>query len=55
MFSKLVKDTTNGSSLCLAWVFGLDQNIFQVYNDKDIELFNKNSVSIALKTDKSVG
>ena len=38
----------------LAWIFGIDQNIIQLYYNKDIKLFSKNLIDIALKTGKCI-
>lgn len=33
----------------LVKVFSIDQNIFQIYNNKDIKLFGKNLIDVALE------
>ena len=38
-----------------SFVFGVDENIIQIYNDKDIELFRKDLIDIALEGYRSVG
>ena len=38
-----------------SFVFGVDEDIIQIYNDKDIELFYKNLIDITLEYCRSVG
>lgn len=38
----------------LIWIFAIDQNIIQIHNNKDIEIFSKNLVNIPLKTGQSI-
>lgn len=40
--------------MCLADVLDTDQNVIQIYYNKDIKLFNKNPIDIALKTVKYI-
>ncbi len=36
--------------MCLAGVFGIDQDIIQIHHNKDIKLFSEDLVDVALKT-----
>ena len=38
----------------LVGIFGIDQNVIQIYYNKNIKLFSKNLVDIALKTGRSI-
>ena len=40
MLLKLVQNLAYGLNVGLSGVFGIDQDIIQVYNDKDIKLFS---------------
>ncbi len=37
--------------MTLYFIFGVDKNVIQVYNDKNIKLFCKNYIDIFLKND----
>ncbi len=39
----------------LARVFGIDQDVIQLHHNKDIKLFSKDLVDVALKTGGCVG
>ena len=41
--------------VAFALIFGVDEDIIQIYNDKDIELFRENFIDIALEYCRSVG
>ena len=43
VFPKVLKDSSNGFDVALAWVFGIDQDVVQVHNDNYIELFRLGS------------
>lgn len=38
----------------LARIFSIDQNIFQIYNNKNIKLFDKDLIDIALKSGRNI-
>ncbi len=38
----------------LSWILSIDQDIVQVYYNKDIKLLSKDFVDVALKTDRCV-
>ena len=38
----------------LAEIFGIDQDVIQIYYNKDIKLFSKDPVNIALKTSQYI-
>ncbi len=39
----------------LFWILSIDQDIVQIYYNKDIKLFSENFVDVALKTDGCIG
>lgn len=50
MFSKLFQVRSYGFYVWLARIFGIDQNLIQIYHNKDIKFFSKDFVDIAPKT-----
>ena len=54
MFLVLIKKLIYNFHIWLICLFNLDQNIVQIYNDKDVKLFSKNLIDIALETGQSV-
>lgn len=55
MFPELIKDLIHQLYVWLASVFSIDQDIIQIYNNKDVKLFSKIFIYIALKTGQSIG
>lgn len=51
---ELIKGPAYSLNMWLAKVFDIDQNIVQIYNDKDIKLLYKNLIDIVLKVSKSI-
>ena len=45
----------HGYNVSLAWVFGIDKNIIQIYDDEDIEIFYQNLIDIALEACWDIG
>ena len=41
--------------MAFALIFGVDEDIIQIYTDKDIEFFRKNLINVALEYYQSVG
>ena len=41
--------------MSLAWVLGVDKNVIEVNNDKDIEFLGQDLVNVALKAGRGVG
>ena len=33
----------------LAWIFGIDQNVIQIHNKKNIQLFSQNHIDVFLE------
>ena len=54
-FAQLVKNPTHCLDLAFALIFGLDEDIIQIHNDKDIEFFRKDPIDVALECCRSVG
>ena len=42
-------------NMVFSFVFGIDKNIIQIYNAKDIKLFYKDLIGIVLKRCQSIG
>lgn len=51
---ELIKNLVYNLKVWLTGVFDIDQNTIQIYNYKDIKLFGKNLINIALKVFHSV-
>lgn len=49
MFFKLVQNLAYSFNMKLARVFNIYQNIIQIYNNTNIELFQKNLINISFK------
>ena len=54
-FLQLVKDPMHYLDVVFSLVLGIDKDIIQIYNDKDIELFHDDFIDIALECCQSVG
>ena len=54
MFFWFFENPSNGINVSLAWVLGIDENIIQINNDKNIELFGQHLIDITLKTSQCV-
>ena len=54
-FPQLVDNPTYYLNITFSLVFGVDENIIQIYNDKDMEFFRKDFIKVALEYCRSVG
>ena len=54
IFPQFFKNPSNGINVGLAWVLSIDENVFKIDNDKNIELFGHYLIDIILKTDRCV-
>ena len=54
-FPQLVKNPTYCLDMAFFFVFGIDEDIIQIHNDKDIEFFRKNLIDVALEYCRSIG
>ena len=52
---KLVQNLVYGLNMRLPRVFGIDQDIIQVYDNKDIQLFSHHLVKISLEGGRGIG
>ena len=43
------QNPSNSFDVSFSWIFGIDKNIFQIYNDKNIGLLIQDLVNIALE------
>ena len=41
--------------MSLAWIFGVDEDVIEVNNDKNIEFLSQDLVDVALETGRGVG
>ena len=41
--------------MSLAWIFGVDEDIIEINNDKNIKFLGQDLVNIALEADRYVG
>lgn len=48
--SELIKDPAHRLHVLLARVFGIDQNIIQIYDNEDVELLSEDLVDVTLET-----
>ncbi len=55
MLPELIKDPAHGLHLKLTGVFGIDQNVVQMYNNKHVELLGKDLIDVALEAGRSIG
>ena len=54
MFSKSVQNLLYNFNIRFVPVFDIDQNIIQIYNNKNIKFFYKNLVNISLKRSQHI-
>ena len=54
-FLQLIKNPIYCFNVAFSFVFGIDEDIIQIYNYKDIEFFSKDLIDIALECCRSVG
>ncbi len=55
MLPQLVQHPLNGLYVLFAFVLGVDEDIIEVYFDKNVELFCQDLVDITLKRGRRVG
>ena len=54
MVSELVKNPVYGLYIWMTCLFSIDQEVFQIHNNKVVKLLNKNPINIALKIGRSI-
>ena len=54
-FAQQVENLTHCLDMAFALIFGVDEDIIQIHNDKDIELFRKDLIDVVLECCWSVG
>ena len=52
---QLVKNPTYCLDMAFAFIFGVDKNIIQIHNDKNIEFFCEDLIDVALEYCRSAG
>ncbi len=55
VFSGLFQDSAYGFHLWLAGVLGIDQNVVQIHDNKDVKLLSEDLVNIPLEASRCVG
>ena len=55
MLPKLVQNPAYGLNMRLPKVFDINQNIIQIYNNKDIELFSQYLINVSLEGGRGIG
>ena len=55
MFPEFSKDPSDSFHVTLSGVFGINQDVIKVYNDKNIKFFCKNLVDVSLEAGGGVG
>ena len=55
VFPQFLKNPSNAINMSLARILGVDKNVIEVNNDKDIEFLGQDLVNIALKASWYVG
>ena len=53
-FAQLVENSMHCLDVAFALIFGVDEDIIQIHNDKNIELFRKDLINVALECCRSV-
>ena len=54
-FPQLVKDPTFSLNMIFSFIFNIDKNIIQIYNNNNIKLFHVDLIDIALEICQSIG
>ena len=54
VFLQLLENPLNGINITLALVLGIDEDVIEVNNDKDIKFLGQDFVNLALKADRCV-
>ena len=54
-FAQLVENPTYDLDVAFALILGVDEDIIQIHNDKNIELFREDLIDVALECCQSVG
>ena len=55
IFPQFRKNLYNNINVTLAWDFGIDENVIEVKNNKDIKFLNQDLVNIALEAGRCIG
>ena len=54
VFPQFLKNPLDGINVSLAWVLGVDENVIEVNNDKDIKFLDQDLVIVTLETGRGV-
>ena len=55
VFPQFLENSLDGIDGSLAWVLGVDDNVIEINNDKDIEFLGQDLVNVALEAGRGVG
>ena len=55
MFPQNVQHLSNSFYVTLAWVFGIDENIIQINNDKNVKLLSQELIDKTLEARRCIG
>ena len=55
VFPEFLKNPLDGINVSLAWVLGVNEDVIEVNNDKDIEFLGQGLVNVALEAGRGVG
>ena len=55
IFSQNIWNLLHGFYVFLAWIFGVDEDVIQIYNYKDIKVFGQDPIDISLETCWGIG
>ena len=54
MLPEFVKYIAYGLNVRLAWIVGINQNVIQIHDNKNIQLFSQNLIDVSLEGSRSV-
>ena len=55
VFPQFLENPSDGIDVSLAWVLGVDEDVIEINNDKDIEFLGQDLVNIALEAGRGIG
>ena len=55
VFPQFLKNLSNDVDVSIVWVFGVNENVIKVNNDKDIKFLRQDLVNIALEAGWCIG
>ena len=55
VFPQFLENLSDGIDVSLAWVLGVDEDVIEVNNDKDIKFLGQDLVNVALEAGRGIG